>query len=364
MRNVKGLITTASALRRSTPRRRLRRRRSSLVALLFAAAAALGVAAPTTVSSAVQLRSDNTSASHGRAHAQHTRQLLLFTRQICFTDEDPCWELVVSDAADEHETVVAGPYPRTVWDDHFIANWAPDGRSLIFMADLGSGQAIWQVETDGSHLHKVFAPPNDGTGLDDGPAFTPDGRHIIFTRCCPPVSGYALWSITAHGDNLTQVTSEAVPAGVDGPSDNLPQVSPNGREVAYHRNNVDPTLGAEGNRISVAPLRTGTYTDLTDPALDDQIPNWSNNGRKIVFQTIDGNVARVDRNGSHRTQLTFDGGSRNPSYTPDGDIVFSQADDGGNRDLWIMRPDGSNPRVIRATEDLERFPHIIELHSH
>ena len=117
---------------------------------------------------------------------------LVFSRQICQTDEDPCWEIVVANATDTEETVVAGPYPRSVWDDHFVANWAPDGQSMIFMADLGTGQGIWQVNADGSDFHEVFAAP-PGSGLDDGPAFTPDGTAIIFTAVLPaeaPGTGY------------------------------------------------------------------------------------------------------------------------------------------------------------------------------
>jgi hypothetical protein len=247
---------------------------------VFGLPATAGVARTETASRAPVSKTD---AAH------HHRLLLLFTRQIRDSDTDPCWELVVSDARENHAHVVAGPYPRSVWDDHFIGNWAPDGRSVIFMADLGTGQAIWRVRTDGTHLHKVFSPPNDGTGLDDGPAFTPDGRHIIFTRCCPDVSGYALWSITPNGQNLKQVTSEVAPPGVDGPSDNLPQVSPNGLEVAYHRNVVD---------------------SATEP--------------------------------------------------PDGHIIFGHVTDDGGRDLYIMRTDGSHPRLIKATADLERFPHVIQ----
>jgi hypothetical protein len=38
----------------------------------------------------------------------------------------------------------------------------------------------------------------------------------------------------------------------------------------------------------------------------------------VVFESGDGNVWRVNRDGSHATQLTFDGQSLNPSYTPDG----------------------------------------------
>ena len=79
---------------------------------------------------------------------------IVFARMVCQSDTAPCWELVVAHADGTHEKVVAGPYPRSVWDDHFIANWSPDGRRLIFMADLGSRQGIWQVGADGRHLER------------------------------------------------------------------------------------------------------------------------------------------------------------------------------------------------------------------
>jgi hypothetical protein len=293
--------------------------------------------------------------------------LLVFSRQICDSDTDPCWEIVVSDARENHARVVAGPYPRAVWDDHFLANWAPDGRSVIFMADFGTGQAIYQVRNDGSHLHAVFTAPA-GTFMDDGPAFTPDGRDIVFTRCCQPQvsTGYSLWSVTTDGRHLRPVTSEAVPPGVDGPSDNLPEVSPDGRTVTFSRNVVDPAGGELlGSRISIAPLPAGDFTDIAGPdaLLNAGIPNWTPDSSQIAFQsnTADGgvNIWRVNRDGSDLTQLTTDGVSLNPSYTPDGRMLMTRIDDDGGRDLYLARADGTDPRLIKATDDIERFPHLI-----
>jgi len=282
---------------------------------------------------------------------------LVFSRQICSTEDDPCWEIVVASADNTEETVVAGPYPRGVWDDHFVANWAPDGQSVIFMADLGAGQAIWQVNGDGTDFHKVFAAP-EGTFLDDGPSFTPDGTAIIFTRCCLR-TGYSLWRIQADGTRLRIVTREVIGAKTDAPSDNLPQVSPDGRQITFHRNNCQPD-GCHGIRIATVGVAGGQLREITPEGLDAQIPNWSPDGQRIVFESFsDDGVAvwAVNPDGSELTQLTFDGFSLAPSYSPDGTkIVLDHRTDLGERDLFTLNPDGTGLTRITHTDAVERFP--------
>jgi Tol biopolymer transport system component len=294
---------------------------------------------------------------------------IVFARCIhpfkCGSDSRPTWELVAANPDDSDETVLAGPYPRSVWDDHFIANWSPDASSAIFMAQLGSRQAIWQVNADGTDLHKVFTAPR-GTGLDDGPAFTPDGEHIIFTRCCPPSTGYALWSIRADGSGLKPVTDESVPPGVDGPSDNLPQVSPDGARIAYHRNVVtcaDPNNC--GNRVVTVNINGGNRVQLTDPKFEAQIPNWSPDGKQIVFEMYPpkggGEVGIVNADGTGFHRVTSGGGitySFAPSFSPDGTkIIFTRAPaTGGGTDLFTMNPDGSDVTRLARTAAIELWP--------
>jgi Tol biopolymer transport system component len=294
---------------------------------------------------------------------------ILFARCLarakCFDQSStvPSWEIGAANADGTDEIVLAGPYPRSVWDDHFIANWAPDGKSAIFMADIGQGQAIWQVNSDGSNLHPVWSPPNDGTGIDDGPAFTPDGKTIIFTRCCPRDSGYSLWRINADGTGLVKVTTEIVPPGVDGPSDNLPQVSADGTRIAYHRNVVTCSDPSDcGNRIVTVNINGGNRVELTDPSLEGGLPNWSPDGTRIVFQAQGfGTIWAVNADGSGLTLLdTFDSAksfSANPSYSPDGTkIIFAHGPSTGFRDLYTMNPDGSGLTQITKTADGEYFP--------
>jgi TolB protein len=270
---------------------------------------------------------------------------ILFAR--CIFTSDCAWEIVAANPDGSDEVVLAGPYPREAWDDHFTANWSADGEKAIFMAY----QAIWQVNADGSHLHKIWEPPTNRTGIDDGPSFTPDGKHIVFTRCCPRLSGYALWMINADGTGLRQITDESVPPGVDGPSDNLPQVSPDGTRIAYHRNVF--RNGHDHNRVVTVNMDGKDRIQLTKPALNAQIPNWSPDSKRVVFEMYPnggaGQIGVVRADGTHLRQLTFDDkiSSFAPSFSPDGSkIIFSRAKPGGWIGLFTMNADGSDVTQI------------------
>jgi TolB protein len=301
-----------------------------------------------------------------RAVVPGTNGRILFARCIvslkCFGSSTVAtWEIVAADPNDTNETVLAGPYTRNVFDDHFIANWSPDGGSAIFMADLGGGQGIWQVNADGSNLHVVWSPPPDGTGIDDGPTFTPDGKFIVFTRCCPEGYGYSLWRINSDGTGLKDVTKEPVVNG-DGPSDTRPEVSPDGKRIVFNRCFPDaPCLVATVN------INGGNLRELTDNTVFyTEDANWSPDSKKIVFQNFyfggGADIAIMNADGSGLTRLTFNGeggrnGSLNPCFSPDGTkILFSHFLSTGGVDLFTMNPNGSGVMQVTRTPDLEFAP--------
>jgi Tol biopolymer transport system component len=314
--------------------------------LIVSAVAMLGVAAVSGSAQAV------VAGANGR---------IVFTRADCTVREisiSICssWWIVTANPNDTNETVVAGPYPQSAFDEHFNANWSPDGTKLTFMVNQG----IWTLNADGTGLTDVFQPPV-GTGVDDSPTFTPDGKHIIFTRCCIPGYGYSLWMINSDGGGLKDVTKEPVVNG-DGPADTTPQVSPDGKTIVFNR--CFPDAPCEVATVSINGTNLHDLTDNTQ--FLSEHPNWSPDGKKIVFEMdplgrASPNIATINPDGSGFTQLTFSQGpqsrSLEPAYSPDGTkIIFSEFRSTGGYDLFTMNADGSRISQITSTVSQDFYP--------
>jgi Tol biopolymer transport system component len=278
---------------------------------------------------------------------------IVFARAKC-GDTSCRWWLISATPRDRFEHVLAGPYPDGSFDEHLIGNPSPDGRRVVFMVKQG----IWMVNTDGSHLHRIFQASSD-PGVDDGPTFTPDGKHIIFVRCCPEGFGYSLWRINPDGSGLKDVTVETVENG-DGPADTSPQVSPDGRLIVFNHCFPDggcgiATVHAWGGPIHDLPIRG-----------DVSHPNWSPDGRHIIFIFHEPNnasdIGRVNRYGRRFRLLTHTGkrhGAINldACYSPDGTkIMFVRFPTPPGIDLFVMRADGSHAHVVRRTGAIELLP--------
>ena len=241
------------------------------------------------------------------------------------------------------------------------AEWVLDNRHLAYVTDRGGGLAVWYVDLDESLLLPI-TPPLMGRSLaplgiavngtriavprhfvDSGirtsdnrrlvdtdrlefdPAVSRDGRHIAYT--VENDSRFEIWVADADGGNPSYVALGRTP-----------RFSPSGNEIVYARTDL------HGNRdIWKVDVRSGLPEQLTDaPELDDR-PDWSPDGRSIVFSSEwDGRVAlwTIPASGGQRHRLNAGGYA--PRFSPDGTRIAYWHEGA----LWIALADGTQAKLL------------------
>jgi Tol biopolymer transport system component len=238
--------------------------------------------------------------------------------------------------------------------------WSPDGTTIAFERDDSNsiGQ-IYTVTADGSHLTQLT---NCDTGVHVGcsdnhtPSWTPDGKTIVFSHCCFPLKGglgVGLETMRADGSDVHQITlNPDLNWGDFGPT-----VSPDGRWVAFSRI-IGATPGNANQDVS-ALFRVGIdgsgLKQLTPYSLMVDEKDWSPNGSRIVFTSHAGgrlaDLFSIAPDGSGLKQLTHTDPSAGafaccPSWSPSGTRIMFDYGNGADTVLATMRPDGTDRHLV------------------
>ena len=175
-------------------------------------------------------------------------------------------------------------------------DWSPDGARIVYASNQTGDYRIWVMNADGSGQRRLT---NDPGFADLESAWSPDGTHILFSRCDDHV-GFIL-SLRSRGDERAGTGMRRWPAGhwtyVRG------QYSPDGRHIV---------VGADrGGLLSALWVMRSDGTDLhriTRPSLEAFWPGWSPDGRRIVFTDnccqCGSNIWTVRPNGTGLRELT------------------------------------------------------------
>ena len=144
------------------------------------------------------------------------------------------------------------------------ARWSPDGRWITFLSILGTNFEVFICDRNGGNRINLTEHPC----VDDYPAFTPDGRRIVFS------SRRAKWRYSLY--LLDVETREIEKLNIPDPellAPWYPDVSPDGRKIAF-----SSPRGLTGpSKIYVMDFPSGrNLRRLTDTGLgvSERCPRW------------------------------------------------------------------------------------------
>jgi TolB protein len=250
--------------------------------------------------------------------------------------------------------------------------WSPDGTRIAY---VGTGDAviedptteeIYVMDGDGEHVDQL----TDNNVPDLSPDWSPDGKHIVFSRArglgaeTPQASLYVM---DAEGSNQHELYRAKASA-----SELLlltPEWSPDGSQIAF----TQVSYPAGIPKASVYVIKSDG-TGAREIARDAAEPAWSPDGKRIAFasgrdkngQTCfescqpSGEIYVSAADGANPRRLTNEKAEdASPSWSPDGKRIAFVSDmsdrDNHENEIYVVDTDGGTARRItkNAVWDLE-----------
>ncbi len=212
---------------------------------------------------------------------------------------------------------------------------------------------LWVVGADGTGLRQL----TKGSHQDSLPSFSPDGKCIAFTR------DDLIYTMNADGTNAKPLYE---PAGDE--RDNSPAWSPNGKQIAFVRSGQGLQGAGQGSIWVISSSGGGTLQLASKGAPGSQFdPAWSPDGKWIAFTDDNyptpARIYKEQLDGTGLTQLTSsDDADSAPDWSPDGtQIVFSRWHDGNPPvykppALWLIGADGTGLTQLTKTSNRDLSP--------
>jgi len=249
----------------------------------------------------------------------------------------------------EKRKLTSPPAGDTVGDT--APAFSPDGRTLVF-ARYGTRTDLYLLR-----LAEGYRPQGEperiasDNGWNVGAAWTPDGNEILFSSGTRVNLG--LWRVAA-----SQSTKPRRLAFV-GDQAAMPAVSRQGNRLAYAVERYDSNiwrvdLGGSGQKPGI-PVK---FISSTKP---EYYPAYSPDGKRIAFVSARSGAPEVwvcESDGSDPVQLTSFGtvNTLRPQWSPGGESIAFEAAPGGNEDIYVISASGGVPQRLTTDPRQDSYP--------
>jgi dipeptidyl aminopeptidase/acylaminoacyl peptidase len=254
--------------------------------------------------------------------------------------------------------------------------YSADGRRLAFeriSEGVVGGIAVAAPDLTGEIELTTGSADAHATVWDYQPAFSPDGKTIVFPHASTANFADRLWSISSSGGQPTPVTEQPPPLIFDAD----PTFSPDGKKIAFSHLQLGGVgeidiVNADGSGRAAftpppaygPPLEPGQPSSLV---MSSASPDFSPDGSKVAFaQCCDANqhyriVVAPVTNGSASTVLTHpdaDHTDGSPAFSPDGKwIAFVRTQNPtGQAVISLVSADGGDVTTLTAPGSTDMAP--------
>ncbi|MBV9307739.1 MAG: PD40 domain-containing protein [Acidobacteriaceae bacterium] len=210
-------------------------------------------------------------------------------------------------------------------------SWSRDGRYLFTSESLGTGEACGVVAVDvkTGDVRRITQPPPGIVG-DLEPDVSPDGRQVAFLRNAGEMGG-DIYVVDKNGGPVQRMTF-----------DNRDIIgfcwAPDGKSLLVASRRGDGVL-----KLWQIAIGNHQAKQLTDGAAMVSFPAITPGGDRIAFTSYR-NVTSIWRatNTGNTLLVSDESGNSNPQLSPDGTRLLYRSDRTGAFELWISDRDGRN----------------------